>query len=146
MLAGMTDLPTDPRELLIHLMERDQRSMEWVSKQLGRNKAYVHQYLTRFKPKRLDELDRAKLARLFYGVTPDNFRDPEEVRVNDSLTTPAQSSGQGDSQAGRNAEMGDEMRRLWAFVMGMDKRLTTLEEGWEEPESRPRNRPKAEES
>lgn len=50
----------------------DGESYSSVSRLLGRNAAYVHQYMTRGTPERLDERDRKLVAR-YFGVDEDTL-------------------------------------------------------------------------
>jgi hypothetical protein len=57
----------DPRLALDRLITDNQEDYSSLSRLLGRNPAYVQQYIKRGTPRRLDERDRAKLAR-YFGV------------------------------------------------------------------------------
>lgn len=57
----------DPREALKRLSVEHRVSLAALSKLLGRNSAYIQQYITRGRPARLDEMDRKRLAS-FFGV------------------------------------------------------------------------------
>lgn len=58
----------DPRTTLDRLIRRNGTTYSAVSKILGRNSAYVQQFIKRGTPQKLDERDRAILAQRF-GVT-----------------------------------------------------------------------------
>ena len=58
-----------------------------VSKLLGRNSAYVQQFIRRGAPSRLDERDRKLLARTF-GVDPDTFLKPGAAPASKSVQVP----------------------------------------------------------
>ena len=62
----MTD--SDPRAALERLIEERGEEFASLSRLLGRNSAYVQQYIKRGTPKRLDERDRRLLAR-YFGVS-----------------------------------------------------------------------------
>jgi phage repressor protein C with HTH and peptisase S24 domain len=57
----------DPRLALDRLITDNREDYRSLSRLLGRNPAYVQQYIKRGTPRRLDERDRAKLAR-YFGV------------------------------------------------------------------------------
>ena len=60
---GDIDTGNDPvRALVDKQLIAKSLSMKEVSLAIGRNEAYVHQFLTRGSPKRLHERDRPKLA------------------------------------------------------------------------------------
>jgi len=57
------------RRALDELIVRDRLSYSGVSRLIGRNAAYIQQYIRRGSPRYLDEKDRDVLAR-FFGVDP----------------------------------------------------------------------------
>ena len=67
-------MPTDPfRERLRDLLRRNDFSMKRASTAIGRNPAYLHQYLTRKAPRVLGQRDTEALAKLLHC-------DAEELR------------------------------------------------------------------
>lgn len=56
---------TDPRAVLAALIERNGEDFASLSRLLGRNAAYVQQFIRRGVPRKLDEDDRRTLARYF---------------------------------------------------------------------------------
>ncbi len=60
----MTD---DPRANLEELIRNNGHDFAAISKMLGKNPAYIQQYIRRGSPRKLDEQDRRRLAE-FYGV------------------------------------------------------------------------------
>ena len=60
----MTD---DPRANLEELIRKNGHDFAAISKMLGKNPAYIQQYIRRGSPRKLDEEDRRRLAE-FYGV------------------------------------------------------------------------------
>lgn len=54
-----------PRKLLARLIEERGAEMAALSRMLGKNAAYIHQYIHRGSPKRLGEEERRALARYF---------------------------------------------------------------------------------
>jgi phage repressor protein C with HTH and peptisase S24 domain len=72
------DARHDPRRVLERLCEERGEDFAGLSRMLGRNAAYIQQYVRRGVPKRLKEEERRKLARYFniseslLGGPPDN--------------------------------------------------------------------------
>jgi hypothetical protein len=58
---------TGPRAELAHLIAQRRESYMGLSRMLGRNAAYVQQFINRGVPRKLSEKDRGKLAR-YFGV------------------------------------------------------------------------------
>ncbi len=57
----------DPRTILDELIRKNHDDYSGISRLLGRNAAYIQQYIKRGSPRSLDERDRAVLAR-YFGV------------------------------------------------------------------------------
>src|SRR6187200_1786621 len=57
--------PSDPREFLERLCAERGEDFAGLSRMLGRNAAYIQQFVRRGVPKRLKEEERRKLARYF---------------------------------------------------------------------------------
>jgi Peptidase S24-like len=57
----------DPRTALDELIRKNHDDYSGISRLLGRNAAYIQQYIKRGSPRSLDERDRAVLAR-YFGV------------------------------------------------------------------------------
>ena len=57
----------DPRAALAALADRSGTSLSALSRMIGRNAAYLQQFIVRGSPRRLDERDRQTLAR-FFGI------------------------------------------------------------------------------
>ena len=69
-------MPADPfRERLRELLRRNDLSMKRASAAIGRNPAYVHQYLTRGQPRVLGQRDTEALAKLLH-CKPEELRHP----------------------------------------------------------------------
>ncbi|USI73374.1 S24 family peptidase [Sphingomonas morindae] len=66
----------DPRATLAALIRDSGEDCASLSRLIGRNPAYVHQYLHRGSPRRLAEADRAQLAR-YFGVPETWLGAPE---------------------------------------------------------------------
>jgi hypothetical protein len=64
-----------PRLLLLELIAQHNTDLKKVSDAIGRNHAYLHQYIRQGKPRNLPEDARERLAKHFDGtVHPDDFR------------------------------------------------------------------------
>lgn len=57
--------PDDPRAVLAALARDRGEDLAGLSRLIGRNPAYIQQFIKRGSPRRLDEADRATLARYF---------------------------------------------------------------------------------
>ncbi len=68
---------TDSRRKLLELAERQGASLAQLSALIGRNPAYLQQFVHRGSPRKLDEEDRSILAR-FFGVDEAELRESEE--------------------------------------------------------------------
>jgi hypothetical protein len=62
------DMPNDPRKALERLCAERGEDFAGLSRFLGKNPAYIQQYIRRGTPKRLKEEERRKLAR-YFGVS-----------------------------------------------------------------------------
>ncbi len=60
----------DPRRLIERLCEERGEDFAGLSRMLGRNPAYIQQFVRRGVPKRLGETERRKLARYFAIPNP----------------------------------------------------------------------------
>jgi phage repressor protein C with HTH and peptisase S24 domain len=68
----------DPRAALQRLIEERREDYAGLSRLIGRNAAYIQQYVKRGTPKRLAEEDRRLLAR-YFGVPETMLGAPEEA-------------------------------------------------------------------
>jgi len=75
-------MPNDPRLVLQRLCLERGEDFAGLSRMLGRNPAYIQQFVRRGVPKRLGEAERRKLAR-YFGVPESVLGGPPERR-NDS--------------------------------------------------------------
>lgn len=74
-------LTTDPaRQRLVELAERRGTSLAALSKLIGRNASYLQQFIRKGSPRKLEETDRATLAR-FFGVGEDELGAPEAEEI-----------------------------------------------------------------
>lgn len=95
----------DPRSALERLIHERGEDYAGLSRLIGRNAAYVQQYIKRGTPKRLDEEDRRTLAR-YFGVSEALLGGPEaSVAASAYATVPRLDVG---ASAGPGATVGDE--------------------------------------
>ena len=69
---------TDPRARLVELASAQGASLSALSTMIGRNPAYLQQFVRKGSPRKLDEADRRALAR-FFGVSESELGDAEEI-------------------------------------------------------------------
>jgi hypothetical protein len=77
---------TDPRAALDQLIRERGEDYVGLSRLLGRNPAYVQQYIKRGSPRRLAEDDRRLLAR-YFGVDESMLGGPAGARVEEGLVS-----------------------------------------------------------
>jgi len=70
-------MPTDPRLVLQRLCLERGEDFAGLSRMLGRNPAYIQQFVRRGVPKRLGESERRKLAR-YFGIPESALGGPPE--------------------------------------------------------------------
>ena len=68
----------DAREKLSELARERGNSLAALSRMLGRNSTYLQQYITKGSPRRLEEIDRRRLAQ-FFGIAESELGAPEEI-------------------------------------------------------------------
>ena len=71
-------MSSDPRAELERLIQSHGDDYSALSRLVGRNPAYIQQFIKRGSPKNLPERERSILAR-YYGVEPQLLGAPEEV-------------------------------------------------------------------
>jgi phage repressor protein C with HTH and peptisase S24 domain len=71
---------SDPRQVLERLCAERREDFAGLSRMLGRNSAYIQQYVRRGTPKRLGEDERRKLAH-YFGVSESLLGGPPEQTV-----------------------------------------------------------------
>lgn len=116
-------MPIDPREALERLCIERGEDFAGLSRLLGKNSAYIQQYIRRGTPRKLREEERAKLAR-YFGVSEAVFggseRLPNEI---DGLVSVARSPVR--ASAGPGAIPGSEAAKpYFAFDARWLKSLT----------------------
>ena len=85
----VNNLTLDPaRERLMDLAERRGVSLAALSKLIGRNASYLQQFIRKGSPRKLEETDRATLAR-FFGVGEDELGAPEVEDISPTRAKPA---------------------------------------------------------
>jgi phage repressor protein C with HTH and peptisase S24 domain len=67
----------DSREKLSELAQERGSSLAALSRMLGRNSSYLQQFITKGSPRKLEEIDRRRLAQ-FFGVDESELGGPEE--------------------------------------------------------------------
>ena len=72
------------RQTLDELIKQQKTNYSSISRLLGRNAAYIQQYIRRGSPRSLDERDRHVLAR-FFGVDPSVLGGADVVRPDSDL-------------------------------------------------------------
>lgn len=70
-------IPDGPRARLLALSQARGVSLAALSELLGRNPSYLQQFIRKGSPRKLEEQDRATLAR-FLGVGEEELREPQE--------------------------------------------------------------------
>lgn len=70
-------MPNEPRKALERLCAERGEDFAGLSRMLGKNPAYIQQYIRRGTPKRLGEHERRKLAS-YFGVPESTFGGPAE--------------------------------------------------------------------
>jgi phage repressor protein C with HTH and peptisase S24 domain len=73
-------MPNDPRKALERLCAERGEDFAGLSRFLGKNPAYIQQFIRRGSPKRLGEDERRKLAR-YFGVAESLFGGPAEAEL-----------------------------------------------------------------
>ena len=73
-------MPNEPRKALERLCAERGDDFAGLSRFLGRNPAYIQQFIRRGTPKRLGEDERRKLAR-YFGVAESTFGGPAEAEL-----------------------------------------------------------------
>ncbi|WP_086736135.1 LexA family transcriptional regulator [Erythrobacter colymbi] len=73
----LRETPDGPRARLLALAQARGVSLAALSELLGRNPSYLQQFIRKGSPRKLEEQDRATLAR-FLGVGEEELREPQE--------------------------------------------------------------------
>lgn len=80
----------DARALIVRKAAEMGKGLSWLSDQLGRNHAYIYQFVKQGKPRRLPELERKKLAKILQVSerslgAPDDSDFPPHLESTDVL-------------------------------------------------------------
>lgn len=121
----------DTREVLRHLIEERGEDYSSLSRLIGRNAAYVQQYIKRGTPRRLAEEDRRTLAR-YFGV-PESLLGGSDERSVSHVVVPtlsvAASAGDGAYDGGERATAHIAFDPKWLRRLGTSdgKNLSIIE-------------------
>jgi hypothetical protein len=121
----------DPRQRLLDLAAERRVSLAQLSGLIGRNPAYLQQFVRKRSPRRLDEGDRATLAR-FFGVGEGELGAVEEKSFDIDWTEVPRlalgaSAGPGALAADERAVGALRFSRAWLRRQGLDSgRLTAI--------------------
>ncbi|HKT84944.1 MAG TPA: LexA family transcriptional regulator [Novosphingobium sp.] len=120
----------DPRRRLLELAEGRGVSLSGLSRMIGKNASYLQQFVRKGSPRRLEELDRGRLAR-FFGVDERELGKTEEISFAKWIDVPRLAVG-ASAGAGALSDDGaafDTIRfsSRWLRSMGLDpERLTVI--------------------
>jgi phage repressor protein C with HTH and peptisase S24 domain len=116
----------DPREKLSELVRQKGESFAALSRMIGRNPAYLQQYVVKGSPRRLEEDDRRRLAR-YFGVSERELGASEELsyeRAGDWVEVPRlpleASAGPGAVGAAEIAFDAFRFSRRWLREQGLE--------------------------
>lgn len=131
--------PDDPRATLDRLIREGGHDYQLLSRLIGRNAAYIQQFIKRGTPRRLGERDRQRIA-AFLGVPetllggPANHSVPAAVRT--TRRSPAMlvvpqlavgaSAGPGATVDGESVEAGFAFDPRWLRRLGADTRALSI--------------------
>lgn len=97
-------MENDPRQALERIVRERGDDYANLSRMIGRNSAYIQQFIKRGTPRKLDEADRAKLAR-YFGVDERLLGGPVATPARASVAVPRLAIG---ASAGAGALIGEE--------------------------------------
>ena len=119
----------DPREKLSELVRERGSSLAALSRMLGRNASYLQQYITKGSPRKLEEIDRRRLAQ-FFGIAETELGGPEEIssaRQADWVEVPhlplEASAGPGATSAAEIPFDAFRFSRRWLREQGLEPAL-----------------------
>lgn len=119
----------DPRRRLLELAEARGVSLSALSRMIGKNASYLQQFVRKGSPRRLEELDRGRLAR-FFGVDERELGKTEEISFAEWLDVPRLAVG---ASAGAGALGGEEVAfgtirfsSRWLRAMGLDPDMLSV--------------------
>ncbi len=114
-------MPNDPRKALERLCAERGEDFAGLSRLIGRNAAYIQQYIRRGTPKRLKEEERRTLAR-YFGVSESLFGGPAGQPAEGMVAVPRSLASAAAGAGAHGAE--DEARPYFAFDPQWLKHLT----------------------
>jgi Peptidase S24-like len=129
--------PSDPRALLDQLIHDRGHDYQRISRLIGRNAAYIQQYIKRGTPRRLDEADRRRIA-AFLDVPDTLLGGPamavaaptSRARGAAMLLVPqlavGASAGSGAAVDGETVEAGFAFDPRWLRRLGADTRALSI--------------------
>lgn len=129
--------PSDPRALLDQLIHDRGHDYQRISRLIGRNAAYIQQYIKRGTPRRLDEGDRRRIAAfldvpdtLLGGPTVTVAAPTPRARGAAMLLVPqlavGASAGPGAAVDGEAIEAGFAFDPRWLRRLGADTRALSI--------------------
>lgn len=133
----MTDIDDDPRRMLDRLLTEKGVDYAQLSARIGRNPAYIQQYIKRGSPRRLGEQDRARIA-AYLGVSEALLGGPAlrvaaptpRARRRDLVLVPklaiGASAGPGASVDGEAVESEVAFDPRWLRDLGADPRALSI--------------------
>ncbi|WP_411340617.1 S24 family peptidase [Sphingopyxis sp. J-6] len=132
----MADLPDDPRAALDRLLQEKGVDYAQLSARIGRNPAYIQQFIKRGSPRRLAEQDRARIA-AYLGVSEallggalQRVAVPSRARAADMVLVPklaiGASAGAGASVDGEPVEGEVAFDPKWLRGLGADPRALSI--------------------
>ena len=133
----MTDIDDDPRRMLDRLLTEKGVDYAQLSARIGRNPAYIQQYIKRGSPRRLGEQDRARIA-AYLGVSEALLggpalrvaAPPPRARGRDLVLVPklaiGASAGPGASVDGEAVEGEVAFDPRWLRDLGADPRALSI--------------------
>jgi hypothetical protein len=130
--------PTDPRALLDQLIRERGHDYHSISRLIGRNAAYIQQFIKRGTPRRLEEGDRRRIA-AYLGVPDAMLGGPSPTvaaprgagpRAPAMLLVPqlaiGASAGPGANVDGEGVEAGFAFDPRWLRRLGADTRALSI--------------------
>jgi transcriptional regulator with XRE-family HTH domain len=133
----VTDIDDDPRRMLDRLLTEKGVDYAQLSARIGRNPAYIQQYIKRGSPRRLGEQDRARIA-AYLGVSEALLGGPAlrvaaptpRARGRDLVLVPklaiGASAGPGASVDGEAVEGEVAFDPRWLRDLGADPRALSI--------------------
>lgn len=119
----------DPRRRLLELADARGVSLSRLSRMIGKNSSYLQQFARKGSPRRLEEMDRGRLAR-FFGVDERELGKTEEISSNGWLDVPRLAVG---ASAGAGTLADEEaafdtirFSSRWLRAMGLDPGMLSV--------------------